>query len=80
MRLLPYTRMLKYLKSGKIDFAIFFLSDNSASFSEKLFPMYDLDTVVGNKSLKIRYVNDYKNAILMLEKGHVDAIVAPKNI
>ena len=54
VQLLPYKRMLIDLELGKIDFAIFFLSDQSASFSEKLIAMYDLETVIfGKKNLKI---------------------------
>lgn len=113
MLFLPYKRMLKYLKSGKIDFAIFFLSYYSASFSDNLIPLYNLETIaIGKKGLtisnyhdlyklrlatargvnyntvidrdkellQIHYVKDYENAIRMLNKGHVDAIIAPKRI
>ena len=112
MILMPYRRMLKELKSGKIDFAIFFLSDYSNTFSYNLISLYDLDTVVigkktltihsfddlyhirlatplgvnynkglaNNKKLNIHYVRDYKNAILMLKKGNIDAIIAPSKI
>lgn len=111
--LLPYKRMLNYLESGKIDFAIFFLSDFSESFSEKLLPLYSLETIVvgkkgfkltnykdlysirlatprgvnynskldkNKKTLNIRYVKDYNNAILMLNLDRIDAIIAPKRI
>jgi len=33
-----------------------------------------------NKKLNISYVQDYKNAILMLKKENIDAIIGPKNI
>ena len=111
--LLPYKRMLKYLSTGEIDFAIFFLSDESANISEKLIPIYQLKTfVIGNKdskisnyedlynlnlatalgvnyntildknkeSLNISYVKDYKNAIEMLNKNRIDAIIAPQKV
>ena len=110
--LLPYKRMLIYLESGQIDFAIFFLSDYSESFSEKLLPLYSLDTIIiGNKDLKIakfedirnlqlatpigvnynaglgddktlqiHYVKDYKNAILMLQRKSIDALIGPRKI
>jgi len=110
--LLPYKRMMHYLQSGRIDFAIFFLSDLSASFSHKLIPLYSLDTIIigrknleiknysdlqamslatplgvnynagfaQNKKLQIAYVKDYANAIGMLTRGNVDAIIAPKKI
>lgn len=113
MKLLPYKRMLEYLEDGKIDFAVFFLSEYSNSFSDNLIGLYSLETVVvGEKDLDIlryddlfnlrlctplgvnynsgleidrekmdiRYVNDYKNAILMLKAKRIDAIVAPKEI
>ena len=113
MLFLPYKRMLKYLESGKIDFAIFFLSYYSASFSDNLIPLYNLKTIaIGKRGLtisnyhdlyklrlatargvnyntvidrdkellQIQYVKDYENAIGMLNKGHVDAIIAPKRI
>ena len=112
VKLLPYKRMLHHLELGKIDFAIFFLSDYSEGFSEKLLAMYDLETIVlGKKGLKIssyedllglhmatprgvRYiafrsknkqlnitpVQDYKNAILMLQYHNIDAIIGPKEI
>jgi polar amino acid transport system substrate-binding protein len=112
-KLLPYKRMLIELKSGDIDFAVFFLSEYSESFSEKLIPLYSLETIVigkkgliindveelynlrlatprgvnynskldiNKKPLNIRYVMDYKNAILMLERNRIDAIIAPKKI
>ena len=110
--LLPYKRMLIYLESGQIDFAIFFLSDYSESFSEKLLPLYSLDTIIiGNKdfkiskfedirnlqlatpigvnynaglgddkTLQIHYVKDYKNAILMLQRKSIDALIGPRKI
>ncbi len=110
--LLPYKRMLVYLESGKIDFAIFFLSDFSESFSEKLVPLYSLDTIIigkkdlkistfedirhlqlatplgvnynaklgEDKSLQIHYVKDYKNAILMLKRNSIDALIGPRKI
>lgn len=111
-KLLPYKRMLNDLELGKIDFAIFFLSDYSESFSEKLIAMYDLETIIigtknlnisshddllklhmatplgvnynaqlsKDKQLKITRVQDYKNAIFMLENDNIDAIVGPKEI
>jgi len=111
-KLLPYKRMLNDLELGKIDFAIFFVSDYSESFSEKVIAMYDLETIViGKKDLKIfshndllklhmatplgvnynaklsKYnqlkitrVQDYKNAILMLDNDNIDAIIGPKEI
>jgi len=58
-KLLPYKRMLNSLELGEIDFSVFFLSDYSESFSEKLIAMYDLETViVGKKSLKISSYDD----------------------
>lgn len=110
--LLPYKRMLTHLESGEIDFGIFFLSDYSESFSTKLVPMYDLETIVigkkelrilsyddlskldlatplgvnynakldKDKQLNITLVRDYKNAILMLEHGNIDALIGPKKI
>lgn len=58
-KLLPYKRMLNDLKLGKIDFGIFFVSDFSESFSEKLIPIYDLETIViGKKNLKINNHDD----------------------
>lgn len=109
--LLPYKRMLHYLESGKIDFAIFFLSDYSQSFSTSILPLYNLDTIaIGRKGfyiseyedlydislvtargvkynlkdkdkpLNIHYVKNYKDAILMLNIGRVDAIIAPQKI
>jgi len=111
-KLLPYKRMLNDLELGKIDFGIFFLSDYSESFSEKLIAMYDLETIVigkkdliisspddliklhmatplgvnynaklaKDKQLKITRVQDYKNAILMLENDNINAIIGPKSI
>jgi len=111
-KLLPYKRMLNDLELGKIDFGIFFLSDYSESFSEKLIAMYDLETIVIGKKdlkisshedllklhlatplgvnynaklsidnqLKITRVQDYKNAILMVDNGNIDAIIGPKEI
>ena len=111
-QLLPYKRMLNYLELGKIDFGIFFLSNYSESFSEKLIAMYDLDTIVigkkslkissfddllklrmatplgvnynaklnNKKQLKITRVKDYKNAILMLDSNHIDALIGPRKI
>jgi len=110
--LLPYKRMLVYLESGKIDFAIFFVSDFSESFSEKLVPLYSLDTIIigkkdleiltfedirhlqlatplgvnynaklgEDKSLQIHYVKDYRNAILMLKRNSIDALIGPRKI
>ena len=58
-KLLPYKRMLNSLELGEIDFGIFFLSDYSESFSEKLIAMYDLETVIiGKKNLKISNYDD----------------------
>jgi len=110
--LLPYKRMLIYLQSGEIDFAIFFVSDYSESFSEKLVPLYSLDTIIigkkdlkiskfedlrnlqlatpigvnynarlsEDKNLQITYVKDYKNAILMLKRDSIDALIGPEKI
>jgi len=110
--LLPYKRMLNYLKSGQIDFGIFFLSNYSESFSDKLIPLYSLDTIIvgkkgleietykdiqnlelatplgvnynaglsEDKQLKITYVKDYKNAILMLKRDNIDALIGPRKI
>jgi len=111
-QLLPYKRMLIYLQSGEIDFGIFFLSDYSEGFSEKLVPLYSLDTIIigkkdlkisefedirnlqlatpigvnynaglsKDKTLKIAYVKDYKNAILMLKRDSIDALIGPEKI
>ena len=62
--------MLNYLESGKIDFGIFFLSDYSESFSEKLIAMYDLQTIViGKKGLKIQSYNNLCNLKLASPLG-----------
>jgi len=62
MLFLPYKRMLKYLESGEIDFAIFFLSDYSEKFSDKLIPLYSLETVaVGKKGRSISSYDDLYN-------------------
>lgn len=111
-KFLPYKRMLNDLELGEIDFAIFFLSNYSESFSDKLIAMYDLETIViGKKDLKIQShedllklhmatplgvdynaklsidkqlkitrVQDYRNAILMLDNDNIDAIIGPKEI
>ena len=68
--LLPYKRMLNYLKSGQIDFGIFFLSNYSESFSDKLIPLYSLDTViVGKKGLEISSYKDMQNLELATPLG-----------
>jgi len=68
--LLPYKRMLDYLESGKIDFGIFFLSDYSESFSDKLIALYDLQTIViGKKGLKIKSYKDLSTLSLATPLG-----------
>jgi len=68
--LLPYKRMLYHLEMGKIDFAIFFLSDYSTYFSEKLIPLYSLETVIiGKKGLVISSYKDLHNLNLATPLG-----------
>ncbi len=70
VQLLPYTRMLRNLELGKIDFSIFFLSDYSEGFSEKLLAMYDLETIVlGKKGLKISNNEDLLNLQIATPRG-----------
>lgn len=70
MTLLPYKRMLYYLELGKIDFAVFFLSDYSAYFSEKLIPLYSLETIIiGKKGLVISSYKDLHNLTLATPLG-----------
>ena len=68
--LLPYKRMLQYLELGKIDCAIFFLSDYSATISHSLLPLYDLETiVVGKKGLIINSYEDLFDLRLATNSG-----------
>ncbi len=64
-KLLPYKRMIQSLESGSIDFAIFFLSNRSQEVSNKLIPLYDLNTIaVGLKGTKIsKYQDLYKHQL-----------------
>jgi ABC-type amino acid transport substrate-binding protein len=57
--LLPYKRMLVFLETGEIDFAIFFRSKLSETITESIIPLYELRTVVvGRKGSKISTYND----------------------
>ena len=62
--------MLHNLKLGKIDFSIFFLSDYSEGFSEKILAMYDLETIVlGKKGLHISSYEDLLDLHMATPRG-----------
>jgi len=70
MRLIPYKRMLEQLKTGEIDFAIFFQSDFSRKVSHQLIPMYDLDTIaIGKKNTVIHEYKDLYKKSLVTPRG-----------
>jgi|GEM_PF-1784024 len=57
--LLPYKRMIESLKTGSIDFAIFFRSKLGDTFTKRIIPLYDLKTiVVGRKGTNITGYDD----------------------
>ena len=57
--ILPYKRMIEFLKTGEVDFAIFFRSKLSDTITESVIPLYDLRTVVvGRKGTKITSYDD----------------------
>jgi len=69
-KLLPYKRMIESLDSGSIDFAIFFLSDRSQQVSDRIIPLYDLDTIaVGLKGSSILKYEDLYNYQIATPRG-----------
>ncbi len=66
----PYKRMVTSLESGQIDFAIFFYSDYSASISERIIPLYSLDTIaIAKKDISLKNVSDLTKYKLVTPRG-----------
>lgn len=70
IKLFPYKRMIQSLESGEVDFSIFFLSNASSKVSDKILPLYDLNTIaIGKSSINLSKYEDLYRYNLVTSRG-----------